>query len=204
MSASRSAKPLLLAATLVALLAGCGGSKAPLSAPEPTSAFDGLAASSPTATPEPSGAPAPELRGNAATNPACMLLTTQQVSTLSGLAVIALLGLPSDKTNPAKRSESCTWFLDPKVVQSSLVVQYTLYAKPPSDVRAYYPQVVKQGYARAVPHLGDVSKISGHVLDTVYKRSEVHVTLLTHAEATAADQAATIALMRLVLPRIVQ
>jgi hypothetical protein len=177
------------------VLTACGGSTS-------------VTRSAPTASPSPaeSTQPAvqetespPTLRGNAATNPACALLSSAQVSALSRLKVVAILGLPADTTDPAKHSESCTWLLDPKDVQSSLVVQYTLYARPPADVRGYYPQVIAQGFGKAVPHLGDISKIQGHVLDTVYRRAEIHVSLLTHAEATRADQAASVAVMRLVM-----
>jgi hypothetical protein len=144
------------------------------------------------------------MRGNAATNPACQLLTVDQVATNSGLSVNGVLGLVADTTNPAKHSESCTWFLEAKDVQSSLVVQYTVFAKPPSEITAYYKQMSKQGFAEIVPDLGDVAKIKGHVLDAVYKRASISVTLLTHAEATAEDQAAAIQLMRLVMPGIAQ
>lgn len=194
--------PTFLGTMLGAALAltACGsGDSAGSPPPAPVATASSTAAAEPT-----EATTAPTLRGNAATNPACALLTTDQVATLSGLRVVGLLGLPADKSNPAKLSESCTWFLDPKVIQSSLVVQYTLYAKPPADVLGYYPQVVEQGFAQAVPKLGDVSKIQGHVLDTVHKRAEIHVSLLTHAEATPEDQAASIEIMRLVMAGLKQ
>lgn len=181
-------------------LTGCGGGSTS-AAPQATGVV-----SQPVASPsaEESQTTAPTLRGNAATNPACKLLSLDQVATAASLNVIGVLGLPADTTNPAKHSESCTWFLDSKDVQSSLVVQYTLFAKPPADLKAYYPQVITQGFGKAVPKLGDISKIKGHVLDTIYKRAEIHVSLLTHAEATAQDQAAAIAVMRLVMAGIPQ
>jgi hypothetical protein len=193
--------------SLALALAGCGGggSNADDEKPSDTpSASEAVTApeTSPTVT-ESNAAPI-NMQGNAATNPACKLLTLDQVQTAAGLDVIGMLGLPADTTNPDKHSESCTWFLDPKVVQSSLVVQYTTYGTRPADVIAYYPQVIDGGFATAVPKLGTVSKINGHVLDTIYKRTEIHVTLLTHAEATAADQAATIGLMRIVMVGIKQ
>jgi hypothetical protein len=190
------------AALLLLCLTGCAGGAARPAADAATSQPDSTLASA-TAEASPA-AEAPAMRGNAATNPACKLLSLNQVSTQAALPVIAVLGLPADTTNPAKHSESCTWFLEPKVVQSSLVVQYTMFAKPPADLKAYYPQVIAQGFGRAVPKLGDISKIQGHVLDTVYKRAEIHVSLLTHAEATAQDKLATIALMRLVMAGIKQ
>ena len=144
------------------------------------------------------------MRGNAATNPACKLLTVDQVATNSGLTVNGVLGLESDTANPAKHSESCTWFLESKEVQASLVVQYTLFAAPPSEITKYYKQLIKQGPAKAVPDLGDVAKIDGHVLDAVYKRATISVTLLSHAQATAEDQAVAIQLTRLAMPGIVQ
>lgn len=116
----------------------------------------------------------------------------------------SVLGLESDTSNPAKHSESCTWILESNDVQASLVVQYTVFAKPPSEVTAYYKQMSKQGYATIVPDLGDVAKIKGHVLDAVYKRASISVSLLAHAEATDEDQAKAIQLMRLVLPGIAQ
>lgn len=187
------------ATVLSVVLAGCGASEQTASPAASTSV-----APAPSPSEEVVPSMAPTLRGNASTNPACKLLSVEQVSSSAGLAVIGVLGLPADNTNPAKHSESCTWFLDPKVVQSSLVVQYTLYAKPPADLKAYYPQVVAQGFGTAVPHLGDISKIKGHVLDTIYKRAEIHVSLLTHAEASPEDQTAAIALMRLVMRGIAQ
>lgn len=73
-------------------------------------------------------------------------------------------------------------------------------AAPP----AYYRQVIQQGYYKAVPKLGEVAKIDRHVVDAVYKRAEIHVELLVHAEATTADQAAAIQIMRLVMRGIAQ
>lgn len=181
-------------------LAGCGGSSR-TATPRATGV-----ASQPVASPtaEEAQATAPTLRGNAATNPACKLLSVEQVSAAAGLSVNGLLGLPADKSNPAKLAESCTWYLESKSVQSSLVLQYTVYARRPADLLAYYPQVIAQGYGKAVPHLGDISKISGHVLDTIYKRAEIHVSLLVHAEATAQDQAAAVSLMRVVMAGVAQ
>lgn len=199
----------IVAGTTVVCLAvaGCGGDASPtppasgvVSQPAPPPPATAPAATEPAAT-EPATAPAaaPTLRGNAATNPACKLLSIEQVTTHAGLSVLGVLGLVADTSNPAKHSESCTWLLEAKDVQSSLVVQYTLFAKPPADLKAYYPQVIKQGFGEAVPQLGDISKIQGHVLDTIDRRAEIHVSLLTHAEATAEDQAAAIAIMRLVM-----
>jgi hypothetical protein len=188
-------------ALLLASLTACGGASHPRPAAVPVTSEP---APPPSEEPVAEAVAPPTLRGNAATNPACALLTLEQVSAASGLDVVGVLGLPADSTNPAKHSESCTWFLDPKVVQSSLVLQYTLYAKPPADLKAYYPQVIQQGFGTAVRGLGDISKVKGHVLDTVYKRAEVHVSLLVHAEATPADQAASVGLMRLVLAGLKQ
>ncbi len=193
-------------ALLVLALTSCGrgdvgGSAGDQGEVTPSSSATPTATETASADPEPSAA-AVNLQGNAATNPACALLSLEQVQAAAGLDVIGMLGLPADSTNPDKHSESCTWFLDPKVVQSSLVVQYTTYRKRPSDVIAYYPQVVDQGFAKAVPRLGTVSKVNGHVLDTIDKRTEIHLTLLTHAEATAEDQAAAIGLMRIVMAGI--
>lgn len=181
-------------------LAGCGGSS------KAASPLASTVAIQPSASPsaEEAQATAPTLRGNAATNPACKLLSLEQVSAAAGLTVNGVLGLPADKSNPAKLAESCTWYLESKSVQSSLVLQYTLYARPPADLKAYYPQVIAQGFGKAVPHLGDISKVSGHVLDTIYRRAEIHVSLLVHAEATPQDQAAAISLMRLVMAGIKQ
>ncbi|MDP9241484.1 MAG: DUF3558 family protein [Actinomycetota bacterium] len=182
-------------------LAACGGGATakPNAAGRPAPS---AAEVSPSAAP--SAAAAPTLRGNAAANPACKLLTTDQVASAAGLSVVGVLGLEADTTNPAKHSESCTWFLDPKYVQSSLVVQYTVYAKPPAELPPYYRQVIAQGYGKAVPQLGDISKINKHVLDTVDRRAEIHLTLLVHADATAPEQAATVQLMRLVMAGIPQ
>lgn len=179
-------------------LTGCGGESRPVAAGSPSPSAEVVA------TAQETPASVVPLRGNAATNPACALLSQEQVAAEAGLAVVGVLGLAADNSNPAKHSESCTWFLDPKVVQSSLVVQYTLYDKPPADILGYYPQVVAQGFGTVVPKLGDYSKIKGHVVDTVFKRAEIHVTLLTHAEATPEDQAATIRIMRLVMAGIRQ
>lgn len=190
---------------LLLALTACGGagddkSDAPATPSASTSPSE--AVESPSAEPQttdPSESTAPTMSGNARRNPACRLLSLDEVTAASRLDVIGVLGLPADKTNPDKRSESCTWFLDPKIIQSSLVVQYTLYDQPPAELIAYYPQVIAQGFGKAVPRLGDSSKIDGHVLDTIYRRAEIHVTLLTHAEATRADQKAAIALMRRVM-----
>lgn len=200
--------PICAALLLVALTA-CGGGDDAAGEDDatPTPTGSSTSTDSPpaaTETPESPSADSITLQGNAATNPACQLLTIEQVQGAAGLDVVGMLGLPADTTNPDKHSESCTWFLDPKVVQSSLVVQYTTYGKPPADVIAYYPQVIEQGFAKAVPGLGTVSKINGHVLDTIHQRTEIHLTLLTHAEATPEDQAAAIDLMRIVMAGIKQ
>ncbi len=194
-------KTAMSTAVLLLCLTGCGGG-----APRPTAiaASHEPEAATSSVAPEPTAAAAPSMRGNAATNPACRLLSLEQVTAQADLPVVGVLGLPADTTNPAKHSESCTWFLEPKVVQSSLVVQYTLFAKPPADLLGYYPQVIAQGFGKQVPQLGDISKIQGHVLDTVFKRAEIHISLLTHAEASGEDQSAAIALMRLVLAGLSQ
>jgi hypothetical protein len=195
-------KTTLVVLTMVAALTACGGSGSSKVATPAATTVVVTPSAEPSA--EASQVAAPTLRGNAATNPACKLLSLGQVATAARLNVTGILGLPSDLTNPAKRSESCTWYLDSKNVQSSLVVQYTVYARPPTDIKGYYPQVIAQGFGKTVPKLGDISKIYKHALDTVYKRAEIHVTLLTHAEATAEDQAASIAVMRLLLAGIRQ
>ena len=203
-------RTIICAGLLLVTLSACGGDGDADESASGETASDSLSPSAPITSPDPSPAaeestaPPVNLQGNAAANPACALLNVEQVHAASGLDVIGMLGLPADSTNPDKHSESCTWFLDPKVVQSSLVVQYTTYGQRPQDVIAYYPQVIAGGFAKAVPHLGTISKIQGHVLDTIYKRTEIHVTLLTHAEATPADQAATIHLMRVVMKGIEQ
>lgn len=203
--AGRIVAPTLI---LSLALASCGGgddvTAANDTAVTPPSSSASISAPESSRSATESTAPKVNLQGNAATNPACKLLTLEEVQAAVHLDVIGMLGLPADTTNPDKHSESCTWFLDPKVVQSSLVVQYTTYAQPPSDLIAYYPQVIASGFGKAVPELGTVSKIDGHVLDTVYQRTEIHVTLVTHAEATAADQAAAIGLMRVVMRGIKQ
>jgi len=190
---------LPLAVCLV--LAGCGGGDA-------KSAKPAAGRTAPSASDSPSAAPsasrAVTLQGNAATNPACKLLTLDQISAASGLDVVGMLGLDMGPQSPAKHSESCTWYLDPKYVQSSLVVQYSVFAKPPVELPPYYRQVIAQGYAKAVPQLGDMSKIDKHTVDTVYRRAEIHVVLLVHAVATPEEQAATVQLMRLVMAGIPQ
>ena len=186
----------------VALTTACGSGGAAKSHPAPTAPDNSTALVSPSTAPEASYSP--RMNGNAATNVACKLLTLEQVTTLSGLNVTGLLGLPTQGVPPAKTSESCTWYLDSTEVQASLVVQYTLFPNAPADLKAYYPQVIKQGFGTAVPKLGDISKINKHALDTIYRRAEIHVTLLRHAETTREDQTATIAFMRLVMPGISQ
>ena len=197
------------AALLLVSLAACGGGDGDDGGGSTDEQTD-VTPSETLATPEPSptvtepAAPPINIQGNAETNPACQLLTVDQVAAAAGLDVVGMLGLVPDKTNPDKLSESCTWFLDPKVVQSSLVVQYTVFGRPPADLKAYYPQVIAQGFGKKVPNLGAISKIQGFVLDTIYKRAEIHVSLLIHPKATAEDQAATIGLMRLIMPRVKQ
>jgi len=86
-------------------------------------------------------------------------------------------------------------------------VQYTLHPQPPTSLKAYYKDVIRQGYGKAVPKLGDVAKIFGNVgpvVDAVYRRAEIHVTVLVHPEATAEDRAAAIQLTRLVMAGIKQ
>lgn len=39
------------------------------------------------------------------------------------------------------------------------MVQYTVFAKAPGDLKAYYAQVIKQGYYKQVPNVGDLAKI---------------------------------------------
>ena len=187
---------------LLVVLAGCGGGKETKDAAPPTAPASSESSQT-TEAPVPTAAP--EMRGNAATNAACKLLTLEQVATLSGLNVTGLLGLPTQGVAPASTSENCTWFLDSKEIQASLVLQYTVHAKRPADVLAYYPTVVKQGLAKEVPNLGDYSKISSAVLDTIDNRAEIHVTLRLHyPDATPQDQAATIAIMRFVMAGVPQ
>lgn len=196
----------LVAAGLCCALTGCSNTTNG-SAQAGGATGQAPAASTPTASASPSTTATPtaslEMRGNAATNPACTLLSIDQVAAISGLAVTALLGLPGTNRD-GKRSESCTWYLDPKYVQSSLVVQYTVFDKPPTDLTTYYAQVIKQGYYKKVPNLGDIAKIDKHVIDAIYKRASMSVTLLVHAEATPEDQAASIELMRLVMKGVAQ
>ena len=145
------------------------------------------------------------MRGEAATSPACKLLTPEQVSTISGLKVTAMSGLPTQGVAPSAVSESCTWFLDSTEIQASLVVQFTVFPTPPADVLAYYPTVVQQGFAKEVPDLGDYSKISSAVLDTIDGRAEIHSTLRLHyPQATSEDQAKNVAFMRLLIVGIAQ
>ena len=196
------------AALLLVSLAACGGGDGDgddKSADEKTDVTPSAQVTTPEPTPTvtESAAPPINMQGNAATNPACKLLTVEQVQAAAGLDVVGMLGL-EPPAGSAPHLESCTWFLDPKVVQSSLVVQYMVHAKRPADLLAYYPQVIAQGFGKEVPKLGAISKIQGFVLDTIYKRAEIHVSLLTHPKATAEDQAATIGLMRLVMPGIKQ
>ncbi len=181
------------------VLAGCGGDEPSPAAKKPVS---GLASPSASATAE--AVKAPELRGNAATNPACKLLTTDEVAAATGLTVVEVLGLAIDNTASVKKSESCTWYLDSKIVQASLVVQYTIYPKPPADIKAYYKQVIAQGFGKEIPQLGDIGKIDKHVVDAIYQRAELHVTLLLHGEATADDQAKTIEIARKLLTAVPQ
>jgi len=203
------AVPVAVAMSLA--LAACGGS-----APRAVgNAQSSGAVPSQTASSIPSEVPASPstdqspteavtLRGNAATNPACKLLSIDQVASIAGLPVVGILGLASD---PAQHSESCTWYLEPRYLQSSLVVQYKLYPQPPTSLKAYYKDVIRQGYGKAVPKLGDVAKIFGNVgpvVDTVYRRAEIHVTVLVHPQATAEDRAAAIQFTRLVLAGIKQ
>jgi len=199
------------AAVMCLALVGCGstttgqGKSRPSSVvPSPPTSSALPQSSSAAASPTDSPTAAPTLRGNAATNPACKLLSIDQVASIAGLPVVGVLGLAID---PAQHSQSCTWYLEPKYLQSSLVVQYTLYAQPPTSVKAYYRQVIAQGYGTAVPKLGDIAKIFGKVgpvVDAVYKRAEIHVTLLVHTQATAEDQAAAIQITRLVIAGIKQ
>lgn len=191
---------LWFATALLVVLAACGGASTSDKGASPP---DEPTASSTTSATTPPAA-APQMRGNAATNPACKLLTLEQITTLTGLNVTGLLGLPT-QGDAAKKAESCTWYLDSETIQASLVVQYTVYAKPPADLLAYYPTVVKQGLGKRVPKLGDYSKIDSAVLDTIDRRAEIHVTLRLHyPEATPEDQAATIAIMRLVMAGVPQ
>ncbi|PZS34320.1 MAG: hypothetical protein DLM58_05935 [Pseudonocardiales bacterium] len=198
-------------ATICVALAGCAtntsghGSGRSSGGPAPqTQASSPVAPSvTPAETPTATQAAAPELRGNAATNPACKLLSIDQVATISGLAVNGLLGLPRS-TASNRYSESCTWYLDSKDIQASLVVQYTLYARAPTELVTYYRQTIKDGYYKRVPQLGDVAKIDKHAVDAIDKRVGVSVILLVHAEATAEDQAADIQFTRLVLKGIAQ
>lgn len=201
------AVPVAVAMSLA--LAACGSTPGGGSAQKSgavTSQADSSTPSEVPASPSTDESPteAVTLRGNAATNPACKLLSVDQVATIAGLPVVGFLGLATD---PAQHSESCTWYLEPKYLQSSLVVQYTLHPQPPTSLKAYYKDVIRQGYGKAVPKLGDVAKIFGNVgpvVDTVYKRAEIHVTVLVHPEATAEDRAAAIQLTRLVMAGIKQ
>jgi hypothetical protein len=193
---------VVAAAVAVGLAAvGCssgGGSAAATRTVTATVTVTAQAQAAPTST---SAAPtsAPTVGGNAATNPACKLLSFEQIATHSTLAVTGVSGLVAGDPSPDRHSEQCTWYLDPKYVQSSVVVQYTRYSKPPSDIATYYRSVIKQGYGKLVPNLGTIAKIDKHVVDVVYARYEIHLTLLVHAEATAADQAGAIELVRLVM-----
>jgi hypothetical protein len=188
-------------AVLLALLTACGsGDKsdaAPTDVPASSASTQPTAPSSPPTT--------VEMRGAAATSPACKLLTLEQVTTISGLHVTAMSGLPTQGVAPSAVSESCTWFLDSTEIQASLVVQFGLFAHPPADLLAYYPTVVEQGIAKHIAGLGDYSKVESAVLDTIDGRAEIHSTLRLHyPEATPEDQAKNVALMRLVIAGISQ
>lgn len=191
---------LWIAALLVSLTACGGGDKSK------DAARDGPATSASSQPTETTAPPfAVEMRGEAATSPACKLLTVEQVTAISGLSVTAMSGLPTQGVAPSPISESCTWFLDSKEIQASLVVQFGLTAQPRADLLAYYPTVVQQGIAKQVPGLGDYSKVESAVIDTIYKRAEIHSTLRLHyPEATPEDQAKNVEIMRLLMAGIPQ
>lgn len=192
---------LWIPAVLLGLLTACGGGDKPDAAP--TEAPTSSTSTQPTESNSPPAAV--EMRGTAATSPACKLLTLQQVTTISGLNVTAMSGLPTQGVAPSPISETCTWFLDSTEIQASLVVQFSVSAQPRADLLAYYPTVVKQGVAKRVEGLGDYSKVESAVLDTIDRRAEIHSTLRLHyPQASPEDQAKNVAFMRLLMAGIAQ
>lgn len=135
---------------------------------------------SPTADASPSAAPL--LSGDAATSPACKMLSIDQVVSFTGLPVTEVSSLVGE--DPSRR-DNCTWYLDSKEIQASLSVSWRLHDVPPPGEAAYLRGLPKKGYGKAVPNLGDAATVDKHTVDAGYKRASFHVSLLTHAVVVA-------------------
>jgi hypothetical protein len=187
--------PALLALALV----GCGSAatSAPATTPSAT------VASTPSATP----ASTPEVTGDAATNPACALLSVAEVEQITGRHVRDILGT----TSPGSYSGTfltCSWHVEPTDIQSpGITVQFEVSPHEISGVLAYERGLITQGQATGVPGIGDVALIQGATgltLDGIVGRDMFHVRVQLHAPDTDTkkQQDLAIATARLILPRL--
>jgi len=182
---------------LVVALTGCQRAAAPTAAP-----------ATPVSTPAPSPSDAPSttpailLRGDAATNPACALATPAEIVAAvgGGVTVSDELGV-SGPGGYSKTLWSCTWhFTDTDISAPAVVVLFERSATVRTEVIAYDKSLETQKYATGVPGLWDVAILRGHNLDLVDRTVMMTVRVQVHDDPS--EPALTIAVARLVLPRV--
>lgn len=195
-----AARAALISIGLIAAVAvsGCGGSSG---AEHSTAAQPPTVATQPIRSQPATSAAVPiVLRGDAATNPACKLATVAELEAIAGGPTVAdELGLQASGSYSPK-AYSCTWhFHDTELNAPAVVVQYEVSPIKHPEVVAYNKSLITQRYATAVPNLGDVAILEHFDLTIIDGTVQLHVRVQLHP---GEDPAQTIAVARLVLPRI--
>lgn len=182
----------------VLAVAGCSSTTAaPVSTP-PAALLP--VESAPAPGPSASQTPDVVLRGDAATNPACALATAGELNAIAaGPTVRDELGL----TGPGSYSVhlwSCGWhFTDTELSAPAIVVSYEQTAAVQKDVIAYQRTLPGQHFGTFVPGLGDVAVLNANVLTVIDGTVMLTIRAMLH---TTVEPAKTIAVARLVLPRV--
>lgn len=203
--ARRPAGVAVLLGVAFVLTAGCSSSTkghgtAPASAHRPASSHrPASAAPVAEASTAPPSAAAVELRGDAATNKACRQASAAELERITGGHIVAELGLTGAGAY-SKTTASCTWYFTPTEISSPVViVQYGRSDTVRKDVIAYYRDVIKQGYGKLIPGVGDIAKWYKHDIDVIDGR--VVLTVRTYLHNSVQEQATNLKVLHLVLPR---
>jgi hypothetical protein len=197
----------LLGAALLLTCAGCAQSAAqptpsptPASTPAPTTPVLTVAPT-PTLLPT-AAAPEPVLSGDAATNPACELLTAAEISAQVGAGVREIRGLTSPGAY-GKTGLSCTWYLDSTDIGiPSVTVQWEFPVTTWHDpVVGLYHDFIDQDLAVPIDGVGDFAMLQGRTAEAIEGGRIVRVSVLQHVDPTEKDKADDIALLKLLLER---
>ena len=187
-------------AVVAAVLAGCGGSNEPAAAPDTTTSNTAAA----TSTTDPPPAPGPAVTGDAADNPACDLVSVEEIQQGVGANVTEVKGL----TGPGAYAEqllSCTWYLDSTDVGiASVSLQWERPIGQWHDsIASLYQSDVDQDLALALDGVGDAGMVQGTTAEAVSGDHIVRVSVLMHPAPTDSDQANASDLLRLALQRAI-